>query len=139
MSTAQLLIMTALAVLVTLPAVLLIPKARQSPLFDRLLWAGTWAMAFLGGWYALGNLTASLASVNVLVISDVAVIPALIGAGVSAGFLNGLLWAMDRFSPAEIDEYPDETESLDNPNSTGAVAGEDGNGGIDAVASRQEQ
>ena len=131
--------MTVTAAVVTVPAVLLIPKARQSPLFDRFLWVGTWAMAFLGAWYALGNFVPSLASVNVWVIYDVAVIPALIGAAVSAIFLNGLLWTMDRFGLAPIDEDPGETESLDNPNPTVAVAEEDGNGETDAVASRQEQ
>ena len=129
--------MAAIAVVVTLPAVLLIPKARQSPLFDRFLWAGTWAMAFLGAWYTLGNFTSSLASVNVLVFYDVAVIPALIGAAVGAFFLNGLLWTMDRFGSAPLDEYPDEAEIVDNPDST-LVVGEEDNGGTDAIASNPE-
>ena len=137
MSTAQLLIMAVLAAVVTLPAVLLIPKARQSPLFDRFLWAGTWTMAFLGAWYALGNFTPSLASVNVWVIYDVAVIPAMIGAAVSAFFLNGLLWTMDRFGSAPLDEELDEAEMTDNPDSLPS-AGEEGNGGTDAIASNQE-
>ncbi len=136
MSTAQLLIMVAIAVVVTLPAVLLIPKARQSPLFDRFLWAGTWAMAFLGAWYALGNIVPSLASVNILVVYDVAIIPALIGAAVSAFFLNGLLWTMDRFGSAPLDDYPDDAETTDHPDSTLTVS-EEGNGGTDAIASNQ--
>jgi hypothetical protein len=136
-STAQLLIMIVIAIVVTLPAVWLIPKARQSPMFDRFLWAGTWAMAFLGAWYALGNLTSNLASVNVWVIGDVAVIPALIGAAVSAVFLNGLLWTMDRFASAPADEYLDEAEPMDAPNPTTAVS-EEGNDGTDAVASNQQ-
>ena len=135
MSTAQLLIMIVIAIVVTLPAVLLIPKARQSPMFDRFLWAGTWAMAFLGAWYALGNLTPNLASVNVWVISDVAVIPALIGAAVSAVFLNGLLWTMDRFGSVPLDEYSDEAELAEAPDLT---TSEQENDGIDAVASNQD-
>jgi len=137
-STEQLLIIAILSAVVTLPAVWLIPKARHSPVFDRLLWAGTWVMAFLGAWYALGNFTTNLASVNVLVISDIAVIPALLGAAASAVFLNGLLWAMDRFSPAQIDDDAGEADSSGAPNPPGTIAGEGGNGGTDTLPTHQE-
>jgi len=77
-SVAQFLVTAVISVLVTLPAVLLIPRARQSPMFDRVLWIGTWFLAFLGAWFVLGNV--SVPGLDVLVIGGVSVIPALIGA-----------------------------------------------------------
>jgi hypothetical protein len=48
MSLPHLLILLVVAGLVTPPFVLLMPRARQSPAFDRLLWVGAFIIAFLG-------------------------------------------------------------------------------------------
>ena len=81
---------------------MLIPRARQSPTFDRVLWVGTAAFAFLAAWFVLGNLSANLTALNGLVIGQVAVIPALLGAAVGAFALNGLLWLMDFAGRSEM-------------------------------------
>jgi hypothetical protein len=108
-SVGQFLIPAALAIVVTLPTVLLIPRARQSPVFDRVLWFGTWFIALLGAWFALGNL--SLPALNGLVVGGVLVVPALIGAAAGALILNGLLWGMDTFGRGQLEEEVVEGES----------------------------
>ena len=106
MSVAQFIVSAAISILVTLPAVLLIPRARQSPTFDRVLWVGTAAFAFICAWFVLGNLSASLSALNGLVIGEVAVIPALIGAAIGAFALNGLLWLMDSAGRSQMEDDP---------------------------------
>ncbi len=98
----QFLVTAVLALVVTVPTILLIPRARQSPVFDRVLWFGTWLIAFLGAWFALGNL--SLPTLNGLTMGDVLVVPALIGAIGGSLILNGLLWGMDYFGRGQLGE-----------------------------------
>lgn len=97
-SASQFIITAVIAMIVTAPSILLIPRARKSPAFDRVLWAATWALAFLGEWSApsyLGN----AAALNQWVIEQLPLLPVVIGAIVGALSLNLLLWLMDRFSP----------------------------------------
>jgi hypothetical protein len=91
------------AIVVTIPAVLLIPRDRQSPLFDRVLWIATWLLAFLGAWSAPSFITLD-DSLNNFLIADVSFITTMIGALVGALSINVLLWLMDRFSGQVIEE-----------------------------------
>jgi len=93
------------AVIATVPPVMFIPRARQSPMFDRILWIATWALAFLSAWYA-PSLIAADSPLNSFVLGDAPIIPTMAGAIVGALLLNGLLFVMDRFSgqAAEEDE-----------------------------------
>ena len=127
MSIAQLVVTAVISMVVTLPAVLLIPRARQSPLFDRVLWVSTWFLAFLGAWYVLGNV--NLPGLNGVVIGEVPVIPVLIGAAVGALVLNGLLWSMDFFNHSQMEEDMASEESNRQPNAAAAIADEGENGG----------
>jgi hypothetical protein len=98
------------AVVVAVPSVLLIPRQRKSPLFDRVLWGGTWFLAILGA-FAAPSYFGDMASLNSFVIAEMPVIPTLIGAAVGALSINVLLWLMDRFSP--ITQEDDLTENKD--------------------------
>ena len=80
-----------------------IPRARQSPLFDRVLWGGTWLLAFLGAESAPNYIPAN-SPVNDYVIADIRWIPLLIGAAVGALSINLLLWVIDRFSQPTIED-----------------------------------
>lgn len=109
MTTTQFLVMAIEAVLVTVPTVLFIPRARQSPLFDRVLWIATWLLAFLGAWGAPSYIAAD-SSLNNLLIADVTLIPTLLGAAVGALSINVLLWLMDRLGgQATEEDVVDET------------------------------
>jgi hypothetical protein len=121
----QFIVSAVISVLVTLPAVLLIPRARQSPTFDRVLWVGTAAFAFLSAWFVLGNIAANLPALNSLVIGEVAVIPALVGAAVGAFALNGLLWLMDSAGHSQMEE----DSWLDEPSQDPASAQVSNEGG----------
>jgi hypothetical protein len=110
------LIAAAIAVAVTVPIVLLVPRARQSLLFDRVLWIGTWSIAFLGIWFVLGNL--KIPSLDLLIVGEVSVVPAVIGAVVAALILNGLLWGMDRFERPQTEER----EGTNEPDAPSAIA-----------------
>lgn len=114
MSLTQFLITAAIAILVTVPIVLLIPRARKSPLFDRVLWMATWALAFLGEWSA-PNYLGSASTMNQWMIEQLPLIPILIGASVGALSINSILWLMDRFSPpiAEEDGEPESSLTID--------------------------
>jgi hypothetical protein len=114
-SVAQFIVSAVISVLVTLPAVVLIPRARQSPTFDRVLWVGTAAFAFVAAWFVLGNLSPNLPALNGLVIGEVAVIPALVGAAIGAFALNGLLWLMDFSSRPEMEDDPAIDELSQDP------------------------
>jgi hypothetical protein len=106
MSGVQFLIMAIVAAIVTLPIVILIPRARQSVAFDRVLWGATWLLAFLGAWYAVDNYVVG-ARLGTLVFEEFmqAAGGALVsGALVGALSLNVLLWLMDRFTVFESDE-----------------------------------
>jgi len=109
----QFLIMAAVAVLVAAPIVWLIPRARQSPTFDRVLWAATGTLAFLGAWAAPSYIAADSA-LNNLVVADVAVLPTLMGAAAGALSVNLVLWLIDRLSQPPTEEISTlETASLD--------------------------
>jgi hypothetical protein len=82
---------------------LLIPRARQSPTFDRVLWFATCALAFLGAWLAPSYVPTDW-SLNSFVIGDLVLVPAVIGAVAGALSINGLLWLMDRFGGSSMDE-----------------------------------
>ncbi len=127
----QYIVMLVVALIVTPPFVLLIPHARQSPAFDRLLWAGTFALTFLGGWIALNNLGPLAPDVAV---GGVPLVPIVMGAVVSGIALNVILWLLDQFErpeegeldedelePVEPDgdepeEIPQEDDKPDDPN-----------------------
>ncbi len=105
------------ALLVAAPAILFIPRARQSPLFDRVLWLATWLLAFLGAWNA-PNYFAADSSLNDWVIADVAIIPTMIGALVGALSVNVLLWLLDRFG-GQVSEEDMVTEAVIEENHQG--------------------
>ncbi len=131
---AQLIVTSVISILVTLPAVLLIPRARQSPAFDRVLWIGTALMAFLSAMFVLGNV--DVPGLNILVIGEVSVFPTLLGAAIGAFLLNGLLWLMDQFSRPLTDEsaVPEESNEIQ---SVATIAGEEGNDGDSAARASQ--
>lgn len=106
MSFNQSAVIAVIALAVTIPTVSLIPRARQSAAFDRLLWVGTFVIAFLGSWAALGYIgpESSLAALNSVVFADTRILTVLVGALASALFLNMILWIMDRFSQPSIDD-----------------------------------
>ncbi len=106
MSGVQFLSVAIVAAIVTLPAVKFIPRARQSPAFDRVLWGATWLLAFLGAWYAVDNYAggAQLAALALEEFARAAGAAIVAGAAVGALSLNILLWLMDRFMAAGPDE-----------------------------------
>jgi hypothetical protein len=55
LSPTHIVLMIIASIIVTPPLVLLVPHARQSPVFDRLLWGGTLLTAFLGTWLGIAN------------------------------------------------------------------------------------
>ena len=112
---------------VTIPAVLLIPRARQSPVFDRVLWIATWVLAFLGANGAPSYFEPG-SSLNKFVIGDLAIVPGVTGAIVGALSINGLLWLMDRFGGTSIEQDATEKELKQT---------EEQNGGIDPGDSNQ--
>ncbi len=99
----QFIITTLIAILVTIPIVLLIPHARKSPMFDRVLWLATWALAFLGEWSA-PNYFGIDSPLNQWSVEQIPLISTTIGAIVGALSINIILWLMDRFSPPVIEE-----------------------------------
>ena len=116
MSGVQFLIVAIVAAIVTLPIVKLIPRARQSPMFDRVLWGATWLLAFLGAWYAVDNYVSGvpLATLALDEFARAASSAIIVGALVGALSLNVLLWLMDRFAVIESDEIG-ETVAEENP------------------------
>ncbi len=105
MSIIQVIVMLVIAAVVTVPAVRLIPHARQSPAFDRLLSAGTFAIAFLGAWLALGYLGAPITNYTV---GGVPWLTILLGSVAGALALNLLLWILDFWERPEMDDTDEE-------------------------------
>lgn len=103
----QVLLMLAASAIVTPVFVLLIPHARQSPTFDRLLVAATFAISFLGAWAAQ---TSSAAGLSDWRIADVPVVPIALGALGGALALNLVLWLLDKLEhpDQDSDNIPDE-------------------------------
>jgi hypothetical protein len=96
MSLTQFLVMAVVATLVTAPIVLLIPRARTSPAFDRLLWAATIVVGFLVAWVALA-MAKDANIMNAFAVGDTPVLPVIIGVLAGALALNLPLWLADRF------------------------------------------
>lgn len=102
MSFERFVILAVCAVVVSIPVVLFIPRARASVLFDRLLWLATPIVAFLVGWFAaLFAADARVTFLNWLVIADTSIIAALVGAIVGALTVNVPLWLLDRYEPTD--------------------------------------
>ncbi len=120
MTITQFLMMAMVSIVVTLPAVLFIPRARQSPVFDRVLWIATWMLAFLGAWLAPSYIPTDW-SWNSFTIADVTLAPIVLGAIAGALSINVLLWLMDRFGGTSMEENT--TEELEQS--------EEQNGGTD--------
>lgn len=89
------------------PLPLLVPRARQSPIFNRLLLAATGVISFLGAWLGIAQLGTLGPSVTV---SGIPVLPIFIGAAAAAIVLNAILWVVDRFEHP-LDEIEVEDES----------------------------
>jgi hypothetical protein len=115
MSEMQFLVLALVALGVTVPAVKLIPRARQSVWFDRLLWLATWLLAFIGAWYAVGQLepAAPFATLGWEAFAQTAGAAIIIGAVGGALALNLALWLMDRLIPLAADEMPELSEDND--------------------------
>ena len=94
-----------LATVVTIPAVLFIPRQRQSPLFDRVLWGATWALAIIGA-YALPDFIGSDSPLNSIMLAQMRVVSMGLGAIIGALSINVLLWSIDRFSSPSAEEDP---------------------------------
>lgn len=92
----QFLIMAVAALLVTIPVVWLIPRARTSPTFDRLLWAATFVVAFLLAWVAVA-MAKNAGTLGDWAVADTPVLPAAIGGLIGALGVNLPLWLLDRF------------------------------------------
>ena len=113
MSEMQFLILALAALGVTVPTIKFIPRARQSPIFDRVLWSATWLLAFLCAWYAVGQLKSDspLASLELGAFAQTAGFPIVIGALGGALSLNLVLWLIDRLIPLAAEEMPDAQDS----------------------------
>ncbi len=107
MSLTQFLVMAVVATLVTVPVVLLIPRARTSPTFDRLLWAATGVVAFLVAWVAVA-MAKNAGTWGNWAIADTPVLPTVIGGLLGALVLNLPLWLLDRFETGKGENAPDE-------------------------------
>ncbi|MGB8646299.1 MAG: hypothetical protein WCF84_13765 [Anaerolineae bacterium] len=107
------LVLAVLSIIITPIVVLLIPRARRSPAFDRLLWGATLFVAFLGGWYAFGIADPDH-PLSGVVIAGIPVLSVAIGALVGAMAVNLPLWLLDRFERPDHDadqmEWDDELE-----------------------------
>ena len=117
MTITQLVIVSILATVATPLPVLLIPRTRQSPAFDRVLWIGTWLLALFGGLVAPSYLGTD-GYLNSVMVADVAVVPALIGVVAGALSVNILLWLLDRYESPSSQEFdsPDSTHRYEEEN-----------------------
>lgn len=106
MSWLQFAVMALVSALFTIPTVLLVPRARTSPVFDRFLWLATWLIAFLCAWLAIGySGYGTLEPVtDPADIGQLPLIPIAVGAVAGAVLLNAVLWLMDRLAPPEVEE-----------------------------------
>jgi hypothetical protein len=119
MSLTQFLVMAVVASLVTIPIVLLIPRARTSPVFDRLLWAATLVVGFLAAWVTVA-MAKDAGTLNAVAVGDTAILPVIIGALGSALVLNLPLWLADLFGGSGGEE----TDAPTSPD-TSMAAGEE--------------
>jgi hypothetical protein len=109
-SVTQFLIFAIIAAAVTVPSVILIPRARKSPLFDIVLWGATWLLAFLGEASAPTYFPSDSPLFSQWLVDQTPIIPTLIGALVGALSINVVLWLMDRFSPPPVEDEPTPNE-----------------------------
>ena len=108
MTLTQIFILVLVSAGATFPSVLLVPRARQSHSFDRILWGATFLLACIGAWGAPGFVPANLPLSN-LIIADLSIAQVLVGALTGALSLNVLLWILDRLErPASDDDQSDE-------------------------------
>ncbi len=130
----QFAVMALVSALLTIPAVLLIPRARTSPAFDRFLWIGTWLLAFLCAWLAIGYMGSISPEpvIGPLDISQVPLVPIIVGAAAGALVLNALLWLLDRLAPPEVDE--EGSVDIEEP-----LDGEDNSNTLEEPKEQQEQ
>ena len=113
----QILLLALVSAMVTAPAVLFIPRARQSPAVDRVLWAATWVLALIGALvtptFLVGN------SIDTWVVAQLPVLSTLLGAVTGALTLNALLWLLDRFDrpldETEFGQAPENSNEGSNP------------------------
>ncbi len=102
-----------LAGIATVPAVLFVPRARQSPIFDRILWVGTWLLASVGA-FALPRNLGPDSPLNAPLILQAPVLANFLGALLGAFALNLVLWLMDRMNPVEpADDDPEPPAQTD--------------------------
>jgi hypothetical protein len=113
MSLTQFLVMAVVATLVTIPVVLLIPRARASTSFDRLLWAATIVVGFLVAWVAVA-MAKDANTMDAFAVGDTPVLPVIVGALAGALALNLPLWLADRFGGSGGEEI-DAPTSPDTP------------------------
>ncbi len=99
-------VMALVSALFTIPAVMLIPRVRTSPSFDRFLWIGTWLLAFLCSWLAIAYVAGSGSEPPTTIgdLSQLPLVPIVVGAAGGALALNALLWLLDRLAPPEVEE-----------------------------------
>lgn len=107
-SSTQLVIMVVFAAILTPPSLLLIPHARQSASFDRLLAISTFLIAFLGEWLVASQWVPETPSLE---IGGVTVLPILAGGLGAVVILNLVLWLLDRLDQPEVP--PEDEQDLD--------------------------
>ncbi len=113
MTITQILTLAIISVVVTIPVVMFIPRARQSRDFDRILWIASLVLACLGAWGAPGFIPTDLPLSNV-VVENLSVVQVVIGALAGALSINVLLWILDRFERPTPD-----AEALDEESNPG--------------------
>jgi hypothetical protein len=96
------LVVLGLAMAATIPAVLFIPRKRQSQFFDRVLWGATWVLAIIGA-DALPDWIGNDSPLNSMMIAQIRIVSIGLGAILGALSINLLLWLIDRFSAPDID------------------------------------
>lgn len=119
MTITQFLIFAIVSAVLTIPVVGLIPRARQSPIFDRVLWGATWLLGFLSAWAAPNYFQAD--TLNTIVIGDVNLIPAAISAAVGVLSINVVLWVLDRLSPPELNDLEESSDLSEAENVSESV------------------
>lgn len=111
MTFTQIAFIAIISAVLTIPAVLFIPRARQSPAFDMFLWIATWVIGFLGAWAMLGYTTAPGAdfALNRYRVADVPFLTILVGVAGGIIFLHLVLLGLDRLAhpAAEMDDLED--------------------------------
>lgn len=103
--------MAAVALLVTIPVVYLIPRGRTSTAFNRLLVAATVLVGFLLAWVAVA-MSGTGGSLGSYAIGDTPILPVLIGSVIGALAVNVPLKVFDFFEPAADDLLPEGDEEI---------------------------